>query len=93
MFFRTAFEIERMYTKKFTLLRVRPVMINMVMPVVANSLISIHLTRNPANGGIPAKFAIIKIRSHFSFLVDVVELIFFCFEFFKNSTTSRTELQ
>lgn len=83
----------RVYTKKFTLLKVKPEMISSVILVIENSLINIHLMRNPANGGIPAKFAMIKSKTHFSLLVDGIELIFFCFEFFKNRTTNKTELQ
>jgi len=74
---RTDLEIERVYTKKFTLLRIRPVMISGVILVIVNSLISIHLARNPANGGKPARFAMIIISIHFSFLVFGDVLIFF----------------
>jgi hypothetical protein len=87
------FEIARVYTKKLTLLRTRPVINSNSMSVVVNSLISIHLIKNPAIGGKPAKFAIIISKTHFSFLEFGDALIFFCFEFFKNMITSRTELQ
>lgn len=60
---------------------------------IETSLISIHLIMNPASGGSPAKFAIISRSIHFSFLEFGDALIFFCFEFFKNSITSKTEFQ
>lgn len=82
-----------MYTKKLILLRVNPAMINRNILVTANSLINIHLTMNPANGGKPARFAITRSRIHFSFLEFGVVLIFSCFEFFKNIITSKTEFQ
>lgn len=93
VFLRTTFEIARVYTKKFTLLRIRPTMIIDSIWVTVNSLINIHLIRNPAKGGSPAKFAIIRSRTHFSFLEFGEALIFFCFEFFKNRITRRTEFQ
>jgi hypothetical protein len=93
IFLRMIFEMARVYTKKFTLLKTSPIITNGNMFVAVNSLISIHLIRKPAMGGSPAKFAITKSRIHFSFLEFGDALIFFCFEFFKNMITSRTELQ
>jgi len=92
-FFKIFFVIIRVYTKKFTLLRISPVIININIWVAANSLISIHFAKNPAIGGNPAKFAIIRSNVHFSFLVFGVVLIFFCFEFFMNRITNNTEVQ
>jgi len=87
------FEIDRVYTKKLILLRVRPnKMIGSIFET-DTSLINIHLIMNPASGGSPARFAIIRISIHFSFLEFGAALIFFCFEFFKNTTTSKTEFQ
>jgi hypothetical protein len=90
---RMIFEIDRVYTKKLTLLRTRPAITSSSMLVVVNSLINIHLIKNPAIGGNPAKFAITISRIHFSFLEFGDALIFFCLEFFINIITSRTELQ
>jgi len=64
-----------------------------IMLVAANSFINIHLTKNPARGGSPAKFAMIRRSIHFSFLELGFALIFFCFDFFRNTTTSSTEFQ
>jgi len=93
VFFMINFEMARVYTKKFTLLRVSPVMIINSMYVIASSLISIHLIKNPASGGSPAKFAITSSRIHFSFLEFGIALIFFCLEFFINRITNKTEFQ
>jgi len=79
VFLRITFEIARVYTKKFTLLRIRPTTIMDSIWVTVNSLISIHLIRNPAKGGSPAKFAMIRSRIHFSFLEFGEALIFFLF--------------
>jgi len=52
------FEIDRVYTKKLILLRVRPnKMIGSIFETDI-SLINIHLIMNPASGGSPARFAI-----------------------------------
>jgi hypothetical protein len=63
------------------------------MLIIMASLIKIHLARNPANGGKPARFAIIIIRIIFSFLEWWGALIFFCLEFFTNMITISTEVQ
>jgi hypothetical protein len=93
VFLRMIFEMDRVYTKKFTLLRTSPATTNISIFVILNSLINIHLIRNPDMGGNPARFAIIISRIHFSFLEFGVALIFSCFEFFINIITNRTELQ
>jgi len=87
------FEMDRVYTKKLILLIVSPKMMRSNILGMEISLISIHLIMNPANGGSPARFAITSSRVHFSFLVFGDELIFFCFDLFKNNTTSRTAFQ